>query len=168
MTPPNLASAATHDGRDDFDFFIGSWTTHHKHLRERLRGSTEWDEFSGTVVCRKLLGGLGNLDEGVFEMPKGRVLGLTLRTFNPNSQQWNIYWVADSAIASGPLDPMIGRFTNGRGEFYAHEPHLGTYIISRFIWTVLSPDACHWEQAFSADGGATWETNWIMDHTRTT
>ena len=26
--------------------------------------------------------------------------------------------------------------------------------------------AARWEQAFSADGGATWEVNWVMEFTR--
>jgi hypothetical protein len=31
---------------------------------------------------------------------------------------------------------------------------------------VETPDSCRWEQAYSADGGKTWETNWIMEFTR--
>jgi hypothetical protein len=38
-----------------------------------------------------------------------------------------------------------------------------TYLLH---WTSAGPDAARWEQAFSADGGKTWETNWIMDFTR--
>jgi len=36
----------------------------------------------------------------------------------------------------------------------------------RFVWTHAGPDACQWEQAFSPDGGASWETNWRMTFTR--
>jgi hypothetical protein len=36
----------------------------------------------------------------------------------------------------------------------------------RFIWSGISETTAHWEQAFSIEGGQTWETNWVMDSTR--
>ncbi len=42
-----------------------------------------------------------------------------------------------------------------------------THLWSRFLWLYIKPNSCRWEQAFSADGGKTWETNWIMDFQRT-
>ena len=36
----------------------------------------------------------------------------------------------------------------------------------RFTWSKMTPASAHWEQAFSPDGGKTWETNWIMDMQR--
>jgi hypothetical protein len=152
------------DGRGDFDFFMGSWKVHHRRLRERLKGSTEWEEFAGTVSARKILGGLGNFDEGTMERTSGPALGTTLRIYNPQSSQWSIYW-ADSVNGMVPI-ATVGEFKDGRGEFYDHEPFEGRMIFCRFIWSPITPDSCRWEQAFSADGGATWETNWVMDFTR--
>lgn len=152
------------DGRDDFDFFIGSWKSHHRRLRERLKGSQSWEEFEGSCVAHKLLGGLGNIDENVMERESGQLLGMTVRVFNPETRQWSIYWADSKGATLGA--PMVGEFTNGRGVFYDCEPFEGRRIISRFIWTSTSRDTCHWEQAFSPDGGATWETNWTTDHTR--
>ncbi len=153
------------DGRNDFDFFIGRWKVHHRRLRERLKGSTAWEEFEGTAACHKILGGLGNFDEGTMERDSGRFEGVTLRLFDPKSQEWSLYW-ADNV--RGTLDiPMIGRFQNGVGEFYDQEVFEGKHIFSRFTWSISSETACRWEQAFSADGGKTWETNWIMDFIRT-
>ena len=40
------------DGRADFDFFVGRWKVHNRRLRERLKGSTDWEEFEGTSVAR--------------------------------------------------------------------------------------------------------------------
>ena len=50
--------------------------------------------------------------------------------------------------------PMIGGFTRGRGLFYARGHTMGDSILSRFLWTDITPTSCHWEQAFWADGGA--------------
>jgi hypothetical protein len=36
----------------------------------------------------------------------------------------------------------------------------------RFVWSGITDTAARWEQAFSADEGRTWETNWIMTMTR--
>src|SRR5712691_4175173 len=107
------------NSQSDFDFFIGRWKMHNRRLRERLKGSTIWDEFDGTVVVRPVWGGKGNVDEYEAEGPSGRIQGLTLRLFNPRSQQWSLYWANG---ANGTLDtPMIGSFKDGRGEFYDQE-----------------------------------------------
>ncbi len=152
------------DGRVDFDFFMGNWTGHNRRLRARLKGSTDWEEFEGTVSAHKILGGLGNFDEVTFNRASGQMQGATLRLFDVETQQWRIYWAGGT---QGILEvPMIGAFKNGRGEFFAQELFEGKAIFSRFIWTVFSENTCRWEQAFSPDGGQTWETNWTCDFTR--
>lgn len=153
------------DGRADFDFIVGNWKVANRRLKERLKGSNSWEEFEGTSVARKVLGGLGNMDEFTLDRESARVQGITLRLYDPRSQQWSLYW-ADSV--SGILQtPTIGQFENGRGEFYAQETFEGKSIFVRFIWSNITETSCHWEQAFSADGGVTWETNWLMDLKRT-
>lgn len=154
------------DGRADFDFWMGSWKVHHRLLRERLKGSNSWEEFEGTSVARKILGGIGNFDENVMHRESGPVEGVTLRLYDPKSHEWRLYWAAS---LGGSLDvPMIGGFDqqNGRGEFYAHETHDGRHVYSRFIWSKITENSCQWEQALSPDGGKTWETNWMMEFTR--
>lgn len=152
------------DGRADFDFFIGTWKGHNRRLRERLKGSTDWEEFEGMSVARSALDGLANTDEVSFDRASGRLEGLTVRLFDPASQEWSIYWA--SSIQTVLDVPMVGRFKNGRGEFFAHETFEGKHIFSRFIWSEITETSCRWEQAFSADGGVTWETNWITDFER--
>jgi hypothetical protein len=152
------------DGRNDFDFLTGTWNVHHKLLKGRLKGSTEWDEFEGTCVDKKILNGLGNFDEVVMYGKAGTFHAVAVRLFDIHSKEWSIYWAAGT---SGILDvPMLGGFKDGRGEFYAQEIFEGRHIYSRFIWSGVTPTSCQWEQAFSADGGKTWETNWIMEHER--
>lgn len=153
-----------HDGREDFDFFIGRWKGHNRRLRERLKGSNDWEEFEGISVARKILGGIGNIDEVTFQRETGTSQGFTLRLFDPKSREWNIYWASS---VGGMLEiPMIGKFKDGHGEFYAHEVFENQHIYSRFIWCEITANSCRWEQAFSADGGKTWETNWTADFTR--
>ncbi|HEU0025493.1 MAG TPA: hypothetical protein VFQ25_00115 [Ktedonobacterales bacterium] len=159
-----VEAAQDRDGRADFDFFLGVWDSKQRRLTDWLKGCDTWREFTGVSVARKTLDGLGHMDEVILDTPTGRVVGLTVRVFDPQTRLWSIYWV-DSR--RGVLQaPMVGGFQNGRGEFYDRETFDGVNIFSRFIWTSSGPNTCHWEQAFSADGGRTWETNWTADFTR--
>lgn len=152
------------DGRTDFDFVMGKWQIHNRRLRARLCGCLEWEEFTGMGAARPILAGLGNFDEVVLQRASGPLHGATLRLFNPQSREWSIYW---SDSQSGILFPsMIGRFVHGVGEFYAQERNREQTVLSRFIWADTTTPTPHWEQALSADGGRTWETNWTMDFTR--
>jgi hypothetical protein len=152
------------DGREDFDFEIGQWTVRSRRLKKSLVGSTDWEEFEGIAVSRKILGGLGLIDEITNMRPSGPVQGMTVRLFDPQSRQWSIYFA--ESIHGVLTGPQIGKFTRGRGVFYAHEPIEGTHIFTRFLWFDITATSYRWEQAFSADGGSTWETNWIQDHLR--
>ena len=152
------------DGAHDFDFLHGRWRIHNKRLRHPLSGSSEWFTFEGSSEERPLWNGQANIEEYEAQPPEGRIRGLALRLYNPQSGQWSIHW---SSSATGMLDaPMIGEFRDGRGEFHGQDRFEGRAILLRFIWTSDGPDACRWEQAFSVDGGESWETNWIMEFTR--
>lgn len=164
MSEPKAQDSAR-DGRADFDFFVGRWQSHHWRLRERLKGSDVWEEFEGTTVARQILGGLGNIDEITMERASGRVEGLTVRLYDPAARQWSLHWAASGNVG-GFQTPTIGEFKDGRGEFFAQEAFEGRSIFVRFTWSDITPTSCRWEQAFSADGGKTWETNWITEFTR--
>jgi hypothetical protein len=145
----------------DFDFFMGRWRVRNRYLRERLRGSTEWEEFEARSVARPLLGGLGNEDEFRTDF-QGGFIGLSFRFFDPEAERWSIYW-ADSR-RPGVLDPPVfGGFANGAGVFEGTDVLDGKPVAVRFTWTEVDTPAPRWEQAFSADGGETWETNWVME-----
>jgi hypothetical protein len=149
---------------NDFDFLIGNWSVQHRRLKQRLAGSTEWIEFTGPATARKILGGVGNFDEIEIPLPSGAYLGATLRLFNPATQLWSIYWIDSRYAVMDP--PMIGKFEDGRGLFYGDDVFEGRPIRLRFIWSPISAHECRWEQAFSEDGGQSWETNWTMRFTR--
>jgi hypothetical protein len=155
------------DGQHDFDFLTGSWKFHLKRLVRRLAGSTEWVEFDGTTVCRKVLDGRAEVEEMNVESAEKHIhiQGLALRFYNPESHQWSIYW-ANAADGVLEQNPMVEQFSNGRGEFYNQQVYEGRAIYARFIWSDVTTNSPHFEQAFSADGGKTWETNWITDQTR--
>lgn len=164
---PLLADAQTsrlHDGQHDFDFEIGTWKTHLKRLVHPLTGSTAWVEYDGTTTVRKVLNGRANLVELVVEGPAGRIEALSLRLYNAESRQWSLNF---SGGGSGTLSqPTIGEFKDGRGEFFDQEFLNGRAILVRFVISDITPASCHFEQSFSADGGKTWEVNWIAVDTR--
>ena len=149
----------------DFDFLFGRWTVRNRRLKECLAGSDEWIEFDATCVARPVWGGIANMDEyEALDTPIGEIHGMTLRLFDEKSGQWAIYWANQKR---GRLDPpMFGAWKDGLGEFYDQEPFGDRMVYVRFLWTNDGPDAARWEQAFSADGGRTWETNWIMQFER--
>lgn len=149
------------DGQHDFDFEFGAWKIQLKRLVKPLTGSTNWLEYSGTSVVRKVWDGKANLGELEVSGATGRIQGLSLRTYNPQSNQWHIGWVNSADGTMGPA--MIGGFKNGRGEFFNQESFNGRAIFVRFIFSDITANTFHFEQAFSDDGGKTWEANWIAN-----
>lgn len=151
-------------GAEGFDFLLGRWTVRHRKLAARLSGSKDWTEFAGTLEVRSILGGLGDIDDNVLEDPAGRVLATSLRVFNAQSGTWSIYWI--DARAPGLDPPLVGGFSGPIGRFYNDDVYQGRPIRVRFIYEHQAPGVARWSQAFSPDGGDTWETNWTMDFTR--
>jgi hypothetical protein len=164
---PDQRTRTARDGQHDFDFELGSWAIHLKRLVHPLTGSTSWVEFDGTSVTRKVWNGRSQIEEFETDSPAvGHIEGLTLRTYDPQTHQWRLYWANSK---NGIMDPpQIGQFQNGRGEFYAMDTLNGKTIRVRFVWSKTNTTSPHFEQAFSADGGKTWEVNWITDQTRAT
>ncbi len=153
-------------GLHDFDFLVGRWQVRHRRLKERLANNHEWIEFGGTSVAQKVMNGYALFDDNVLEFPPGAYRAAGLRSFDAKSGQWSIWWL-DSRTPLGPIDPPVrGAFHDGTGTFLADETFNGIPIRVRFMWSAITPTSCHWEQAFSTDGGATWETNWVMDFKR--
>jgi hypothetical protein len=149
----------------DWDWCAGSWSVRHRRLKERLTGNTEWEEFKGTTTFWLTMGGLGNVDDNLLELPGGSYRAMTVRAFDPQSNQWLIWWFDGRNPAV--LDPPVrGSFKDGVGTFLADDSLRGKPIKVRFTWSKITKATAHWEQAFSGDGGATWETNWTMDFTR--
>ncbi len=159
-------NATGRDGQHDFDFEIGVWQTHASRLQHPLTGSKSWVEYEGTSVVRNIWNGRANLVELEVDGPAGHIEGLSLRLYNPQSRQWSLNFSnSNDGILS---QPTIGAFKNGRGEFFDQETLNGRAILVRFVISDISQNSCHFEQSFSADGGRTWEANWIATDTRVT
>src|SRR5262245_35759801 len=159
-----VSGLAQPDGRHDFDFEFGTWKTHIRRLLQPLSGSSAWVDLDGLSTVRKVWDGQANLGELEVSNATSRIQGLSLRLYNPESRQWSIYWANSNDGRLGTA--MVGRFTNGRGEFFNQELFQGAAIYVRFVFSDITPTSFRLEQAFSADGGKTWEPNWIATFTR--
>jgi hypothetical protein len=158
---PNVALA---DGMHDFDWEFGSWKTHVKRRLHPLSGSQEWADYEGTTIVSQVWNGRANLVELDVSGPAGRIEALSLRLYNPEARQWSLNF---SNVTGGTMAiPTIGEFKAGRGEFYSQETFGGRSILVRFVISEYSAQSARFEQAFSDDGGKTWETNWIAIDSR--
>jgi hypothetical protein len=164
------AESPANDGRHDFDFFYGRWQQkNRKRANLLVRDDASWIEFESRAEVMPILGGLGNID--TYKAPRfpGRpgFEGFSLRLFDPGTGLWRIWWA--STIGHGQLDaPVVGRFRNGIGVFECDDVVQGVQVRVRFIWKAITERSATWEQAFSLDGGESWDTNWITQHTRVT
>jgi hypothetical protein len=164
--PPAKPQRTDLSGLHDFDFRVGEWTAHHRRLKERLAGSHEWVEFDGTQSWRSLMDGFANEDENTLNLPGDVYKGVTLRAYDRKTGLWAIWWL-DGRTPHGELDPPVkGRFVNGVGTFFSNDTLRGKPVRVRFVWSNITANSAHWEQAFSPDGGRTWEINWVTDFTR--
>jgi hypothetical protein len=144
---------------NNFDFLVGTWTSTQRRRREVLAGCDEWYEFPATLRCWSVFGGRGNVDEADF--PTLGFSGVTLRVYDPDTDLWSLYWV--NSRTGLALPPNVGRFdSSGEGVFLCDDVYQGREIVCRYRWYDIAPDSARWEQAFSVDGGATWEVNWHM------
>jgi hypothetical protein len=153
------------DGQHDFDFHLGNWNSRIRMLQRPLTGSTTWIDLSGTLVVREVWGGRAQLEELVVDGSGRHIEDLLLFLYNPQTRQWTLNPAASGDGAMGPR--LIGEFSNGRGEFHSIEPALrGRSVFVRQIWSDITPTSHRFEQAFSNDGGRTWETNFVATLTR--
>jgi hypothetical protein len=157
-------TAGNRDGQHDFDFETGTWKTRLSRLLHPLSGSTTWVEYEGTSVVRKVWNGRANLLELEAEGPAGHIEALSLRLYDPQSRQWSLNFA--NSRGGSLSQPTIGEFRNGRGEFFDQETLNGRAIFVRFVISDITANSCRFEQAFSDDGGKTWEVNWIATDTR--
>jgi hypothetical protein len=154
----------TREGSHDFDWEFGTWATHVKVLRSPLSPEATWVEYNGSSIVHSLCGGRANLVELDVAGPSGRIQGVSLRLYNAEGRQWSLNF---ASMADGLLTvPSTGEFTDGRGAFYGADTLRGRAILVRFLIFDMTADSARFEQSYSADGGTTWELNWVAVDTR--
>jgi len=155
-----IITASTTSSKYDFDFYEGKWKLHNKKLKTRLNNCFEWIEFESTQEMYKVLGGIGNIDNYLATFEGVPFEGMSVRLYDPKTRLWSIYW-ADSN--EGKLQPaVVGSFDNGIAHFYTKDVLGDEPILVVFRWDATDKDNPIWSQAFSPDGGQTWEWNWFM------
>lgn len=165
MIPPQHAPQSPSGHCRDFDFQLGAWVVRHRRLASRLSNSDDWEAFDGVSNMSPILGGNGNIEDNVIHFPAGTYRALALRSYDIASGTWAIWWL--DGRAPHALDvPVIGRFENGVGSFYADDTFNGMPVRVRFLWLRTDKPSPRWEQAMSTDSGKSWETNWTMDFMR--
>jgi hypothetical protein len=158
-------SIAMRDGQHDFDFEIGTWKITTRRLLHPLTGSDTWDSPTGRIhIVQKIWGGLASLAQLEIIDPTPHYAGLMLRLYDPPEHQWRIYWA--SSADGKVVEPLVGRFVGRRGEFFGTDTLAGRPVCVRVVYSDITLMSFRVEQAFSADGGKTWETNLIQTFTR--
>jgi hypothetical protein len=160
----NTIIASPTSNEHNFDFLIGRWRVYNRKLQQRLQQCSTWDEFEAMLDVRKILQGWGNVDSFVANVKGRDIEGMTLRLFNPTTRLWSLYWVDSVRKVLDP--PLVGSFESGVGKFYCDDVFEGKPIVICFTWSEITEQSATWEQAFSADNAASWETNWTMKFTR--
>lgn len=157
--PPDIAAPK------DFDFMIGDWRVEHQRLNARFAQCDEWTAFTGLSSTSKILGGFGNLEDNLLEFPEGSFRAVAMRSYCIDSGNWSIWWL-DGRNPTQLDTPVVGRFSDHVGLFFADDILNGQAIKIRFTWTATPGENPRWEQAFSMDAGASWEVNWKMTFIR--
>ena len=153
------------DATHDFDFFLGEWHVRHRRLAQRLVGSNKWEEYEGTTRCQTILGGIANFNDSIVQRSGTTYRSLGLRAFDAKTNAWTD-WSLDGRNPTQVTVDGVGRFADGVGTFFADDTFAGKPIRVRGTFTLPTPRSMQWEQAFSPDGGRTWETNYVMHYTR--
>jgi hypothetical protein len=143
----------------DFDFLVGDWRVDHRYIRAATR---EWADIDGTCDNRQLMNGWANVEEHLMNAPGGANRAVGLRAYDPKTEQWSVWWL-DGRDPGNMGPPVKGRFENGVGTFFGDVTLNGKPMRVRFIWSQITRTSARWEQAYSADEGKTWETNWTMN-----
>ena len=149
----------------DFDFQVGSWEVHHRRLHHPLTGAdpddpASWYDHTGPATADLLLHGTVSIDQ----LELAGETGMSFRIRTPGTDEWTIYWVS---TRDGVLQaPVVGVWQDGRYEGIGPDVYGGKPILARYVWSEITATTARWEQAFSVDDGATWESNWVMQWTR--
>jgi hypothetical protein len=130
MTTPQSSSRS--EGPRDFDFLHSRWRVHNRRLVRPLTGSDEWDEFDGRSLVCPVWNGEGLIEEWEADTPSSRVSAISVHLYDAAAAQWRLQWATRAAGRFGM--PTVGRFSDGRGEFFDREEFERRAILLRLVW----------------------------------
>ena len=161
-------------GANDFDYLLHTWDVVNKRKKvhslyddPEANHQAEWEEFYGFFgMGAKYCDGLVMVDHFEATFPSGQIVkGLNVRVYNPATGAWSMLWFDDRQPPN--FEPLVGTFENGVGRF---ENSLitrdGRKVLVRFLIDQFTEKTFRWQQAFSLDGGETWDVNWSMESTK--
>ena len=157
------------EGKSGFDWLFGRWKIENRVLDGRLRGSTTWKTFEAGYEAWPVLDGWANQDRFTAERPEGPFEGMSIRYFHADTGEWSIHWLDTRALREGRPDlvsSVRGRMHDGAGDFFGKVLFEGVEVDVRYRWRPVDRDHVTWDQAYSTDGGESWEVNWIMEFSR--
>ena len=158
--------APARDGSHDFDFLIGNWKAHVAGFPIALLVRTTGSSITASPIIRSSSIATPISKSSMSIIRRSICTSRRRRSvIQPDTRQWSIY-LLDLDKGALSLPPVVGEFNGNRGEFYDQEQYKGRAILVRYVWLNISPKSARMEQSFSADGGKTWETNWICELSR--
>lgn len=161
-------------GVNDFAFLVGSWNIHNRRKTGKSfwadhepEEEATWEEFPAVDLVEKCLDGRAVVEHYEATLPSGEIVkALSVKAFDLTTQRWSITWI-DTREGPDDFRPLSGTFQDGVGTFsQVIETPDGKPLHVRYIWDHITSDAARWQQAFSFDGGLTWNTNFLMQFTR--
>ena len=160
-------SPACPDARSrQFDFWLGEWDVNNRHRRPDSDDPIWYETGLAHTHVWPVVGGCGIVEHWDGALTFDRVIGFSVRTFDPVREMWELVLLWPSA--NRPVFATFeGQFRHGRGEFDAgsvdaHDRPQTT----RISFADIRPDAFRWDLSLSGDSGITWRTTWIMEFTR--
>ncbi|HEV7723045.1 MAG TPA: hypothetical protein VGO60_17270, partial [Iamia sp.] len=134
----------------DFSYLDGPLDVTHRHA-----GPDGWEESTGSISGRSLLGGAANVAS---VSRAGAVLGVSLKVLDPTTGTWTVWWVD---AATGTLSPPLrGRWADDDRIRLAGIDADGALCAD--VVSAVTATSARWEQSRSTDGGRTWTPEWTM------
>src|SRR5689334_8755148 len=102
-----VITASSSSSQNDFDFLVGKWKMHNRHLNKRLENCKDWTEFESSDENSKVMAMIDMDTYSTTEFPgqEGKLFqGLTMRLFNPTIRLWSLYWIPSN---TGVIDPPV-------------------------------------------------------------
>jgi len=130
-----------------FGRYLGNWTIEDTQLGQD--GKT-WTPGAGARWNFACLGNGTAIQD--FWMPNDGGVGTNLRTWNPETESWDIAW----AVTSLPGFAHIEAVEDEHGNIVMHYKSPLPDPLRRITFFPPDPDGWNWKLEFSTDGGASW------------